>query len=66
MTLRFRDAHRRRIEVGTNIAVVAEPDRVADALRARWGGVVDRMGFSTPYAMAPELLGPIVAELLLA
>ena len=36
-------------------AVVAEPDAVADALLARWGGTVDRLSFYAPYATDPAL-----------
>lgn len=37
-------------------AVVAEPDKVADELLARFGDLVDRLSFYTPYHASPELL----------
>ncbi len=44
-------------------AVVAEPDQVAGELLARFGDVVDRMSFYTPYKAAPELFAATVAQL---
>jgi probable F420-dependent oxidoreductase len=40
-------------------AVVATPGRVASALVQRFGGLVDRVSFYTPYAIDPELLADI-------
>lgn len=50
-------------EILSTFAVVAEPDGVAKALLARFGDVVDRISFYTPYGTAPEMWGPIVSEL---
>ena len=37
------------------VAVVAEPDQVAPAIQARFGGVLDRVALNAPYAMDPDL-----------
>jgi probable F420-dependent oxidoreductase len=44
-------------------AVVAEPEDVAGELLARFGDVVDRISFYTPYSTATDLWAPIVKEL---
>ncbi len=44
-------------------AVVAEPDRVADELLARYGDLVDRISFYAPYKAGKDLFAPIVAGL---
>ncbi|QXC61537.1 LLM class F420-dependent oxidoreductase [Aquihabitans sp. G128] len=44
-------------------AVVAEPDAVAGELLARFGDVVDRLSFYTPYKSSPELLRGTVEQL---
>jgi probable F420-dependent oxidoreductase len=44
-------------------AVVAEPDRVATAITARFGGAVDRFTLYTPYALHPSVAAQIVADL---
>ncbi|HEX6235998.1 MAG TPA: LLM class F420-dependent oxidoreductase [Acidimicrobiales bacterium] len=50
-------------EVLDAFAVVAPLDEVADALRARWGGVLDRLSFYAPYAVDPDAVLSLVAEL---
>jgi probable F420-dependent oxidoreductase len=44
-------------------AIVAEPDDVARGLRARFGDLVDRISFYTPYRGDPELWTRVVTEL---
>jgi probable F420-dependent oxidoreductase len=44
-------------------AVVAEPDKVAAELLARYGDVATRLSFYTPFATAPEQWLPIVDAL---
>lgn len=44
-------------------AVVAEPDRVADELIARYGDLVDRISFYLPYKADPALLATTVEQL---
>lgn len=44
-------------------AVVAEPDRVADEIRRRYGALVDRVSFYTAYEIDAEVWEPIVREL---
>lgn len=44
-------------------AVVAEPDAVAGQVAARFGGLVDRFSFYTPYDSDFDMWTPIVAEL---
>ena len=44
-------------------AVVAEPTRLAASLVARWGDVVDRLTFYTPYDADQAQLRPVIAEL---
>ena len=50
-------------EVLAEFAVVAEPDRLGDALLARFGGLVDRFTFYTPYPHDGALFAP-AAEVL--
>ena len=44
-------------------AVVADPDDVAGMLRARFGPLVDRIGFDLPYRADPDALKTIIAKL---
>jgi probable F420-dependent oxidoreductase len=50
-------------EVLETFAVVAEPDQVAAELRARWGGLIDRVSFYAPFAVPLGFWDPIVADL---
>ena len=50
-------------EVLHAFAVVAEPERVAGEIRRRFGGLVDRVSFYTPYEIDAEVWEPIVQEL---
>jgi probable F420-dependent oxidoreductase len=50
-------------EVLGTFAVVAEPDRLGDAILARFGGLVDRFTFYAPYEHAPGLFAPATAAL---
>lgn len=50
-------------EVLGTFAVVAEPDQVAAALLGRFGDVVDRLSFYTPYKANPGLLADTVEQL---
>ncbi|MFJ1807638.1 MULTISPECIES: TIGR03617 family F420-dependent LLM class oxidoreductase [unclassified Streptomyces] len=50
-------------EVLHTFAVVAEPARVADEIRRRYGSLVDRVSFYTAYEIGAEVWEPIVAEL---
>lgn len=50
-------------EVLGTFAVVAEPDRVADEIRRRYGALVDRVSFYTAYEIDAEVWEPIVREL---
>ncbi|MCH5677560.1 TIGR03617 family F420-dependent LLM class oxidoreductase [Streptomyces gilvus] len=50
-------------EVLHAFAVVAEPDRLAQAVAARFGGLVDRFSFYSPYQHDPGIWAPAVAEL---
>ena len=47
------------------LAVVARPDDLGAAIRERFGGIVDRFGFSTlgEHRLAPEVLAPVVRNL---
>jgi probable F420-dependent oxidoreductase len=47
-------------EVVRTFAIVAEPDRVADAVEARFGGLADRVGLSTMVPSARSMLASIV------
>ena len=44
-------------------AVVAEPERVAEGLKARFGGIVDRCSFYAPYKSDPERWSAVIADL---
>lgn len=44
-------------------AVVAEPDDVAAKVHERYGHLVDRFTFYTPYSANPELWGKVIADL---
>ncbi len=44
-------------------AVVAEPDDVAPMLRARYGPLVDRISFYTPYALESEQSKAMIAAM---
>ncbi|MGX9883326.1 LLM class F420-dependent oxidoreductase [Streptomyces sp. NPDC002276] len=50
-------------EVLHTFAVVAEPERVADEIRRRYGALVDRVSFYTAYDIDAEVWEPIVQEL---
>ncbi len=45
------------------LAAVGSPGEVADVIVDRFGGLVDRVGFYTPYLVADETLGELVDEL---
>jgi alkanesulfonate monooxygenase SsuD/methylene tetrahydromethanopterin reductase-like flavin-dependent oxidoreductase (luciferase family) len=45
-------------DVLAEFAVVAEPDRLGDALLARFGGLADRFTFSAPYPHDRTLFAP--------
>jgi probable F420-dependent oxidoreductase len=50
-------------DVLSAFAVVAEPDAVADALLARFGGVVDRLSFYAPYKAPDDLWAQVRTHL---
>jgi probable F420-dependent oxidoreductase len=50
-------------EVLAEFAAVGSPAEVAEQLRQRFGGVVQRLSFSTPYDVAPEVWPELVAAL---
>lgn len=50
-------------EILHTFAVVAEPEGVASAVLARFGGVVDRFSFYAPYQSDPERWLPVVEAL---
>ncbi|MGD0881774.1 MAG: TIGR03617 family F420-dependent LLM class oxidoreductase [Acidimicrobiales bacterium] len=45
------------------LAVVGSPAEVAAGVATRFGGLVDRVGFYTPYLVADDTLGELVDEL---
>jgi probable F420-dependent oxidoreductase len=45
------------------LAAVGSPSEVAAGIGARFGGLVDRVGFYTPYLVADETLGELVDAL---
>jgi probable F420-dependent oxidoreductase len=45
------------------LAAVGSPAEVASSIVGRFGGLVDRVGFYTPYLVADETLAELVAEL---
>jgi probable F420-dependent oxidoreductase len=50
-------------EVLDAFAVRAEPDRLAGAIRRRFGGVVDRVSFYTPYDIDGSVFDPAAEQL---
>jgi probable F420-dependent oxidoreductase len=50
-------------EILTAFAIVAEPDRVADAIAERYGDIVDRFNFYAPYDHDPDLWKPAIDQL---
>jgi probable F420-dependent oxidoreductase len=50
-------------EVLAAFAIVAEPDRVADAIAERYGDVVDRFNFYAPYPHDPDVWKPAIDQL---
>lgn len=44
-------------------AVVAQPEAVGDALMARYGDLVDRISFYTPYRSTPGLFKPAIEKI---
>lgn len=53
-------------EMLTQFAVVANVGEVADAIAERFGGLVDRLSFYTPYPAAARMWDDVAADLLLA
>jgi len=49
-------------EVVAELTIRADPDDVGACLRDRYAGLVDRISFSTPYAIAPETMGRVLAS----
>jgi hypothetical protein len=47
-------------EVLRTICVCGTPAEVAATLRARYAGVADRIAFSLPYGVRPELLAEVL------
>ena len=45
------------------LAAVGSPKEVAAEIVARFGGLVDRVGFYTPYLVAEDTLGELVSAL---
>ncbi len=45
------------------LAAVGSPKEVASDIVERFGGLVDRVGFYTPYAIADATIGELIAEL---
>jgi probable F420-dependent oxidoreductase len=50
-------------EILDAFAVVAEPDDLADALRGRYGSLLDRLGFSMPYEGDQDATKAMIASL---
>ena len=50
-------------EVLHDFAIVAEPDRVADAVRARFGGLIDRFSFYPTYEIDASVWDTVVTKL---
>jgi probable F420-dependent oxidoreductase len=50
-------------EMLSTLAVRGTPKEVAAAILDRFGGQVDRVGFYTPYVIAPDILGELVDAL---
>jgi probable F420-dependent oxidoreductase len=45
------------------VAIVARPDDVADAIRTRFGTVLDRVALNAPYALDPDIRSVIASSL---
>jgi probable F420-dependent oxidoreductase len=45
------------------VAIVAPPDAVAPAIAERYGGLLDRVALNAPYALDPDVLQSVVADL---
>jgi len=43
--------------------VVAEPSQIGPELKARYGGLVDRLSFYAPYRNDPEQWRSVIADL---
>jgi len=50
-------------EILGTFAVVAEPERIAGAWAARWGGLVDRLSFYVPHRGDPERWARVLDDL---
>jgi probable F420-dependent oxidoreductase len=50
-------------EVLAAFAIVAEPDDVPAEVRARYGGIIDRLGFPAPGGAHPELAAELAPRL---
>ncbi len=50
-------------EILRTIAVVGTPSEVAAQIVTRYGDIADRIGFTTPYQVADDLLGELLVEL---
>lgn len=50
-------------EILAAFAIVAEPDRIADAIAKRYGAFVDRFNFYAPYDHHPDLWKPAIDQL---
>ena len=50
-------------EVLNTFAVVAEPEGIAPELRARFGDIVDRLGFYAPYRSDPDRWAAVLSDL---
>jgi probable F420-dependent oxidoreductase len=50
-------------EVLQTFAVVAEPERIGQELKARYGGIVDRCSFYAPYESDPERWAAVIEDL---
>ena len=48
------------------LAAVGSPKEVAVDIADRFAGMVDRVGFYTPYLISEDTLGDLVAELAVA
>ena len=50
-------------EIMATFAVVAEPRKLADGLKERYGDVIDRISFYAPYRSDPELWASVMDDL---
>ena len=50
-------------EILGTFAVVGEPQQIAAGLKARYGGVIDRISFYAPYRADPELWAGVLEDL---